>query len=463
MRTIKLGAPSEKQKAFLRDTHRYVGYGGARGGGKSWSIQTKATLMAVSHKGIRQLIVRHTYGELQQNHIDRMTSMLVPTGAAKYNKTDKRLTFANGSILDFQYCRTDADLGFFQGVEYDIVYVDEATQFTEYQLKVISTCCRGANEFPHRIYYTCNPGGPGHGYIKRIFVDRKYEPGEEPENYSFTQALVQDNQALMRKDPGYISTLEALPPKLRAAWLEGQWDVFEGMFFEEFRDDPEHYEDRQWTHVIEPFNIPPGWKIYRSYDFGYAKPFSCGWWAIDYDGVAYRILEWYGCTNEPNTGIRWTPHEQFKHIHEIETQHPYLKGKRIQGVADPAIWNAESGESVADVAAKYQVYFEKGDNERIAGWMQAHYRMMFDENGYPMMYVFNTCKDFIRTIPLMMYDEHKVEDIDTELEDHIADEMRYFFMTRPISPRVAEVQLPAGEDPLNQRQRKRKSIYVSHG
>lgn len=418
--------------------------------------------MALAHPGIKTLIIRQTYPELEKNHIQQFRQLLVPTYAT-YNQQRKQMQFPNGSIIDFQYCKADKDLDRLQGSEYDLIFIDEATNLTEYQLKAIAACCRGVNDFPKRIYYTCNPGGQGHGYIKRIFIDRRFLPGENPDDYSFTQALVQDNKALMEKDPEYVRFLEALPSKLRKAWLEGSWDIFEGQFFEDFRDDPEHYMDRKWTHVIEPFDIPPGWSIYRSYDFGYAKPFSVGWWAIDYDGRAYRILELYGCTGEPNEGVKWTAAEQFRKVQEIEHQHPWLKGKRIRGVADPAIWNAESGESVADTAARYQIYFDKGDNERISGWMQMHYRFMFDEEGIPMMYVFNNCKAFIRTIPLMIYDEHKVEDLDTDLEDHVADEARYFCMSRPIAPRIVEKKPVLGDDPLNQRVNKKpRGLYVIH-
>lgn len=419
--------------------------------------------MALAHPGIKTLIIRQTYPELEKNHIQQFRQLLVPTYAT-YNQQRKQMQFPNGSIIDFQYCKADKDLDRLQGSEYDLIFIDEATNLTEYQLKAIAACCRGVNDFPKRIYYTCNPGGQGHGYIKRIFIDRRFLPGENPDDYSFTQALVQDNKALMEKDPEYVRFLEALPSKLRKAWLEGSWDIFEGQFFEDFRDDPDHYMDRKWTHVIEPLDyIPPGWSIYRSYDFGYAKPFSVGWWAIDYDGRAYRILELYGCTGEPNEGVKWTAAEQARKIQEIERQHPWLKGKRIRGVADPAIWNAESGESVADTMARYQIYFDKGDHERISGWMQMHYRFMFDEEGIPMMYIFKNCKAFIRTIPLMIYDEHKVEDLDTDLEDHVADEARYFCMSRPIAPRIIEKKLVLGDDPLNQRVNKKpKGLYVIH-
>jgi len=324
-----------------------------------------------------------------------------------------------------------------QGVEYDVMFLDEATQLSEYQIKTIGASLRGVNSFPKRMYLTCNPGGQGHGYVKRLFVDREFEAAERPEDYTFIQSLVTDNPALMREDPDYVRRLEALPPKLRAAWLEGRWDVYEGQFFEEFRDDPAHYMDRQYTHVIEPFEVPESWNLYRSFDWGYAKPFSCGWWAIDHDGVAYRILELYGCRETPNEGIKWTPEEVFAEIRRIETEHRWLKGRRIRGVADPAIWDAETGESIAATAGRHGVFFEKGDHKRIPGWMQVHYRMAFDENGYPMLYVFKNCRAFIRTIPGLMYDENRVEDLDTDGEDHVADEVRYFCMARPIAPRMA--------------------------
>lgn len=382
---------------------------------------------------------------------------------AKYNKTEHKIYWKNGSTMIFRPCEKDQDLTKIQGIEYDLIFIDEATNLSEFQLKSIAACCRGTNGFPKHIYYTCNPGGQGHGYIKRIFIDRRFNENEIPEEYSFTQALVYDNEALMNSDPTYVNVLKALPYKLRKAWLEGSWDIFEGQFFEEFIDNPDHYLDKQWTHVIEPFNFSPSWKIYRSYDFGYAKPFSCAWWAVDYDRRLYRILELYGCTGEPNEGVKWTPSQQFKRIQDIERQHPWLRGKVIHGVADPAIWNSESGESVADTAAKFQIFFDKGDNQRIPGWMQMHYRMMFDENGIPMMYIFKNCKAFIRTIPLMIYDEHEVEDLDTKLEDHVADETRYMCMMDPIAPRVPEVQMPIREDPLNQRTPKVKGMYTIHG
>lgn len=452
MRTLDLGRAQPKQTLFLRDKHRHIAYGGARGGGKSWAVRTKAKLLAFRYPGIKILIVRKTYKELQNNHIEQLTAELA--GFAKYNRSDKMFRFPNGSTISFGYCANEGDLGQYQGAEYDVVFIDEAGQLQESWIRKINLCVRGTNGFPKRTYYTLNPGGPGHAYFKRVFVDRNFNPDERPDDYFFIQAKVEDNKALMDTQPDYLRELENLPPTLRAAWKDGRWDVYEGQFFEDFRDVPEHYKDRRWTHVIEPFEIPDGWTICRSYDFGYGKPFSCAWWAVDYDGTIYRIMELYGCTRTPNEGVKWTPDKQFEEIHKTEVQHPWLKGKTISGVADPAIWDASRGESVADTAARYGVFFTPGDNERIAGWMQCHYRLQFDEDGYPRMYVFNTCRAFIRTIPTLIYDEHRAEDLDTKMEDHVADEWRYFCMSRPIKPIRAVKEQRILFDPLDMMKRR---------
>lgn len=448
---ILIEQPNGKQRLFLLDRHKHIAFGGARGGGKSWAVRTKAKLLAFRYSGIRLLIVRRSYPELMNNHINILRNELA--GAAVYNDRDKILRFMNGSTINFMYCDRDGDLDRIQGVEYDVIFIDEATQLSEYQMKSIAACVRGVNPFPKRVYYTCNPGGRGHGYIKRLFVDRRFKDGENPEDYSFIQSLVSDNTALMKAQPDYIKQLEALPPKLKQAWLYGKWDIFDGQFFEDFKiGNEKEKSELRFTHVIKPFDISRGeargWKLYRSYDFGYNRPFSCAWWAVDYDGVIYRILELYGCTSTPNEGVRWTPEKQFEEISRMEREHPWLKGRDIQGVADPSIWDASRGESVADTAARYGVYFTPGDNKRIAGWMQCHYRLQFDSEGYPRMYVFENCRAFIRTVPLLSFSASNPEDLDTSGEDHAADEWRYFCMDRPIRPIVREEKRIIS-DPLN--------------
>ena len=472
MPQVDLGTPNEKQKLFLLAKSKYVGFGGSRGGGKSWAVRVKAILLCLRHPGIKTMIIRKTYPELQENHIIPICKILncyspnKTDRVAVYNDSKKHITFPNGSRILFRYCDNEKDAERFQGTEVDVLFIDEATHQSEEKMKKLTACVRGVNDFPKRIFCTCNPGSEGHAWVKRLFIDRAFKDNERPEEYEFIQSRVTDNFALMEADPDYVRQLEALPPKLRAAWLDGDWNIFSGQFFEDFRETPdmqkcidagitqeEAVEQRRWTHVIKPFDLNAadkrGWTIHRSYDFGYAKPFSCAWWAMDYDGVLYRIMELYGCTDTPNEGNRWTPDQQFAEIARVEREHPWLKGKQIHGVADPAIWDASRGESIADTAIKYGVYFTPGDHERIAGWMQCHYRLQFDENGYPRMYVFDNCKGFIRTIPLMMFDEHKVEDLDTSMEDHIADEWRYMCMSRPIEP-IREVEKKTIlSDPLN--------------
>ena len=229
--------PSPKQVLFLSDTHRHVAYGGARGGGKSWAVRYKARLLALRYPGIRLLIVRRTYRELTNNHIEPLKGML--QGLARYNATEKVFKFYNGSTIWFGYCDSDADLGQYQGAEYDVIFLDEATNLQEDWIRKINLAVRsGSNEYPKRTYYTCNPGGVSHSYIKRLFIERRYEGSERPEDYSFTQALVTDNYALMEKQPEYMAELENLPDKLRKAWLHGSWDIFEGQFFEDFIPNP---------------------------------------------------------------------------------------------------------------------------------------------------------------------------------------------------------------------------------
>ena len=469
-----LPPPSETQKAFFAERHRYVAFGGARGGGKSWAVRVKAVLLCLRYPGIKVMIVRRTYGELRANHIVPLCALL-RCGAsdrerlAVYRETKKEISFPNGSVILFRYCAHERDADRFQGTEVDVLFVDEATQQTEEQMDRLRACVRGVNDFPKRVYYTCNPGGVGHGWVKRLFLERRYRPGERAEDYAFIRSRVYDNRALTEADPDYVRRLEALPPRLRAAWLDGSWDVFEGQFFEEFRTEPdmeaaraagcelsaeELLRQRRWTHVIEPIDLSRGqargWKIYRSYDFGYARPFSCAWWAVDYEGVVYRALELYGGTDMPNEGVKWTPERQFSEIARIEREHPWLRSKTITGVADPAIWDASRGESVAETAARCGVYFSPGDNNRIAGWMQLHYRMQFDENGYARLYVFSNCRAFIRTVPLLLYDAQRPEDLDSSLEDHAADEARYFCMSRPVRALYEPPERAVPFDPLDQ-------------
>ena len=174
MAVINIPEPNEKQKLFLADQHRHVAYGGARGGGKSWAVRVKAILLCMKWAGIKILIVRKTYKELTNNHIVPLQQML-PHEVARYNKTEKVFTFCNGSTIWFGYCNNDADLDQYQGAEYDVIFFDEATQLQEQWLKKINLAVRQPNGLPKRTYYTCNPGGASHNYIKRLLIEKRYE------------------------------------------------------------------------------------------------------------------------------------------------------------------------------------------------------------------------------------------------------------------------------------------------
>ena len=294
-----------------------------------------------------------------------------------------------------------------------------------------------------QITLTFNPWFDTH-WIKKRFFDAPPSPNilAKTTNYLCNEWL--DEADLQKFEDMRINN----PDRYRVAGL-GEWGLEGGAVFEEFRNNADHYDDRIGTHVISPFEIPKDWRIYRSFDFGYAKPFSVGWWAVDYDGRMYRILELYGCVQgEADVGIKWTPDEIFREIKRIEGEHRWLAGKRIIGVADPAIWDASHGVSIAETAEKYKVYFEPGDHKRLPGWMQVHYRLAFDQNGIPMMYVFSNCKAFIRTIPQLMYDENKPEDVNTKQEDHVADEVRYMCMMNPMKPVPVKERKPQIYDPL---------------
>ena len=449
---INLGTPNEKQKLFLMDHHKHVGFGGARGGGKSWAVRAKAILLAVKHPGIKILIIRKTYPELMANHIRPLKEILrtgVLGSKIRYNDARKEITFPNGSLILFGYLNSESDADRYQGTEVDVLFVDESTQLSEDQIKKLTPCVRGVNEFPKRIYYTCNPGGKGHAYIKRIFIDKDYIGGERPEDYSFIQSRVYDNLALMESYPEYVQELESLPEALRKAWLEGDWSAFVGQVFSEWRNDPNHYQDRRWTHVIDDFILDDSCKIFRGFDFGYSKPFAVVWIAIDHYGRMFLFREYYGCTRQADTGVQMEPREIARKIREIENTDPFLKGKTITGIADPAIWQNTTGESISDMMMKEGVYFSKGDHTRLAGLMQMHYRLAFDSMGLPMMYVFRSCTNVIRTLPVLIYDEKHPEDVDTTMEDHLYDAIRYVCMENPLNPKPVLTEEAPESDPLN--------------
>ena len=462
MKTI--WTPQQKQAIFQSRGEYEALYGGAAGGGKSDALLTEA-LRQVHIPNYRGLILRKTYPQLSEL-IDRsrdLYSRAYPK--AKYNDSKHFWLFPSGAKIYFGAMQHTKDRINYQGKRYDFIAFDELTHFTwdEYSYMFSRNRPSGSGT---RVYIraTTNPGGIGHSWVKERFITAappltpvKTEMNvAQPDgklltvtrNRIFVPSTVFDNQELLRNDPNYLANLSMLPEKERNALLYGDWDSFCGQVFSEWKNDPAHYGDRQFTHVIEPFAIPKEWKIYRGFDFGYSKPFAVEWIAVDHDGRVYVVAELYGCTENADEGVRYTPQEIAGKIKQMENEHPNLKGKKIYGVADPAIAKAETGQSIEDMMAREGVFFNMGDHERLPGKMQYHYRLAFDSSGIPMMYVFNNCRHFIRTIPALVYDSTNVEDIDTQSEDHIYDCVRYVLMENPITPRKNILAKDMAQNPL---------------
>ena len=453
-------------------------YGGAAGGGKSDFLLVEA-LRQVDVPYYQGIIFRKTVPELADLISRSQILYKAAYPRAKYNITKMVWTFPSGAKIYFGHMQHSKDMLKYQGRHFDYIGFDELTHFTEEEYLYLFSRCRSSGPgLRNYIRSTGNPGGVGHAWVKARFVSVA-KPGTRvvketstnlPDGTKlkvsrdrvFIPSSVYDNQELLRNSPDYVANLAMLPEAEKRALLYGDWDSFSGQVFREWRNDPENYDTQQWTHVISPFKIPSGWIIGRSYDFGFAKPFSVGWYAVDYSGCVYRIRGLYGCRpGEANTGIMIDPAEQARQIRQIEETDENLKGRKIMGIADPSIFDVSRGDSIADIMARQGVYWSPGDNHRIAGKMQYHYRMAFGKDGRSMFYVFNTDsnRDFIRTIPSLVYDEKNVEDVDTKQEDHIYDECRYFLMEHMIARRGNVVQPPPLDDPLDLHKEEREKYY----
>ncbi len=409
--------PNEKQKRFFLARERYVAYGGARGGGKSWAVRVKAVLLALGWPGIRLLLVRRSYGELEENHIRPLRALLGEL--AVYRDADKTLSFPNGSRLRFGYCDGEDDVLRYQGQEYDVIFLDEATQLTEYQFQTFKGCLRGVNEFPKRIYVTCNPGGVGHAWVKRLFLERDYRAGERPEDHVFIPADVYDNTALMASDPEYAARLESLPFELREAWLRGNWDVFAGQFFPEW--------DRG-VHVCAPFDMPSHWRRYVTLDYG-MDMLAAYLIAVDEQGRAYVAAEVYEGRDlgEGHGGLIISEAaERLKALAAGQTVYEWL--------APPDMWNGrqETGRSVAEIFAEQGIWLTRTSNDRPAGWMAVRERLKVTrgETGEREagLRIFSGCANLIRTLPLLRYDERRPSDCAREPHEltHAPDALRGF-------------------------------------
>jgi len=434
------------QTAFLKCPVDIVVYGGARGGGKTYASLGEFWIHAEDFaEHAVGLIVRRSREDLKDTIA---TAIRMYGNAARYSEKGNVFRFHNGARLNCAYLENDRDAENYQGWSLTRLYVEELTQFPmpDPVFKLLATLRSSAGIKP-QMRCTCNPGGPGHSWVKEWIIDLgEYELTKDEESglvRTFIPAKLDDNPALLGNDPNYVNRLRAVgSPELVRAWLDGDWTVIEGAFFPEFSVD---------RHVIQPFKIPDHWVKWRAMDWGSARPFSVGWYAHVQDdtvqdgkrlkrGAILRTAEWYGCS-KPNVGLQLTAEQVAKGIVSRET----VDGARMKiayGVLDPSAFAVISGPSIAETMIRSGVTFRRADNtrrstdKRMGGWDQVRNRLTGDADGNPMLFVFSTCRHLIRTLPMMQHDQYNPEDLDTEAEDHAVDELRYSCLSRPFHIRV---------------------------
>jgi len=419
----ELWAPQKRQAQALANNSFELLYGGAAGGGKSDFLLADFLSFANEwRENWKGILFRRTYPELE-SIIDRAKQLFLPLGAI-WKQAERTFHFPTLSKLQMRFLERDDDVTRYQGQAYTWIGFDELGNYsTDFCWRYMMSRARSAAGAPCYIRGTANPGGVGHAWIKARFIDGR-EPGKiyrtkEGLTRCFVKALIQDNKKLLDNDPEYMKRLAMLPPHLRRALLEGDWDVFAGQVFDQFRRE---------KHVVKPFPLPPGqWKRFYSLDWGFAKPFSLGKWAVNAEGRMVRYGEWYGCArHEPDTGIRMGAVE----VAQKAWEYAIAEGV-TECVADPAIWNkTDDAPSIAEKWKEAGFKMIPANNDRINGLVQFHQLMKTEgEDGRPMLLVFDHCTDFIRTIPVLTPNPQRPEDVDTKLEDHIYDESRYACMS----------------------------------
>lgn len=418
-----------KQVEFLKKKTRYTAFGGSRGGGKSFIMRWKCIFLALNNPGLQILLLRRTLPELRENHLIPLQKTLrtadkdVSKRLADYKEVTKEFIFPNGSRIKLGYCDNENDVLQFQGQAYDVICLEEATLFTEFQFQTLTESNRpsGLTEKPFatRMLFTCNPGGVGHMWFKRLFIDKKYKQSENKDDYSFVQSSVYDNEYLMDTDPDYVRTLENLPEKRRKMMLEGDWDVYEGIFFEEFNPD---------IHVVKAHTLSANRVIYRALDYG-LDMLACYHIAIESSGKISVFHEIY----ETNKIVS----DAAKLIKEA-TKNLGLDEKDIRlTLAPDDLWNrnAVSGKSPADVFYDNGVTLTQVTRDRINGWLMMKELFKVDTTintgdivHSAKLEIFENCTNLIRCIPLAQYDAKKINDMATEPHEitHSLDAIRYF-------------------------------------
>lgn len=448
LRACGLAHPFDKT-APSKPVCKVIAYGGAAGGGKSDALLAAGIIACLTFPGFRAGYFRRKFTQLEGPGGAIMRSHEILTaalGAKAFNGKLRRWTFPNGSILQFCYLDREEDVFNYQSQQFDCQLFDEATQFTWTQITYMQTRIRSSREgITTFTAMATNPGNVGHAFFKQFFVSvgepeiPHYVEVEEGkfQTHIFIPAKLADNKILEDRDPTYRKNLENQPELIRRQLLDGDWDIAEGLAFSEYR---------AIRHVCEPFAIPDEWIRFRALDWGYAKPYAVGWYAVDFDGRMYKYRELYGWGGRNDVGTKEDPEDVAIKIMKMEMRPDGTRENIRYAVADDAIFGSRQDNSPT-IAEQFAIAFGskalhwqpvgKGPRSRIAGKLEMHHRLKWkpDDTDPPMLVFFNTCRHTIRTIPNLILDSHDPEDVDTSLEDHIYDETRYACMSRPMVPR----------------------------
>lgn len=419
---LNLGRANPKQAQFYASRSLYTAYGGARGGGKSHAVRVKAICGALSWAGIKILIVRRTYPDLENSIIAPLVRTL-PEGAARYNATQHTVKFINGATIKFGHFQHHSGAEEYQGQEYDWIFIDEATQFSEDEFRTLGGCLRGASEIPKRMYLTCNPGGIGHQWVKRLFIDRRFrraenpEEDENPQDYRFIFATVEDNEVLLKHSPQYLKMLSALPERIRRAHRYGDWNALSGAYFAEFQ---------RGTHTCRPFAIPDGWARYRTFDYG-LDMLACYWIAVDYEGKAWVYRE------VKRSGLIVS--EAAELIRSMTLPQESIAAT----FAPPDMWSTQkdTGRTMAEVFAQSGVPLLRANNNRVQGWLQVKEYLR-----KPYLVIFEDCEGLIEDMQAIQTDENNPNDCAKQPHGvtHSCDAIRYFCQSRFLPAEAEETE-----------------------
>lgn len=433
-------------------------YGGQAGGGKSEGLLAFALQRRMQYPGSYGLLLRRTYPELEKSLIRKSYEWF--GSFAKPKNEGKEWRFANGSIQEFGYCGNEQDVYQYQSAEYDDIGFDEASHFTEFQLIYMQSRLRPRSAPKGLIRYASNPGNIGHGYLKANFVDvarDKVYTDQHGRTRYFLPAALGDNTLMSKHERDeYQLWLSTLPERERKQLEQGDWDYVPGAVFSEL--------DRR-VHGIDPAD-PPDWlntyfdvktmtprqgiNVFRVGDWGYAKPFAYFWAFSTYDGRIVVFKEWYGCRDDgegKNIGLKLITREQAKHIKQYEQANKIIPNLMV---CDASIWDrpqsqsnkAERLPSDAEIFAEEGVYWDRDTSKmakrsRKQGTQQMHDRLRLDGDSKPGLYIFLTCTNFWRTVPVLQPDKLDPDCYDTDMEDHAADPIRYLCSARPYKSTIA--------------------------